>query len=337
MKCTVTQRSENTCIDNGLSAIIFSSEYLMTWRTCSGLPGRVSEMLEPGKPLRSLILLIVLLMTAGACSRTQVVYTQLDWIIPRYIDHYISLNDEQYDVLDVHTQQFLQWHCSTHLHKYAEWFTRLSNDVDKGHMETAKIELYVDDLQVFWEELVDEYIPGLAAVLYQANDEQVTELFKNITDKNAELFAELVEPPLEVVEQELAERMQDRFVNWFGSLTPAQLELIKLWSKKVAPHQRIRLVMRERWKNNLHRLFVYRQELPQFVTGVRQLIKNPQQVWTREYKQQFAQTREGVISLIEQSVNSLTAKQRQYFIKQARSRGRDLNALSCNRKMRVSG
>jgi hypothetical protein len=293
-------------------------------------------MLEPVKRLRSLILLIILLMTAVACSRTQLVYTQLDWIIPRYIDHYISLSDKQYDVLDAHTQQFLKWHCSTHMHKYADWFTRLSGDVDKGHVHTTQIELYVDELQVFWEELVDEYVPGLATVLYQANDKQVMELFENITDRNAELFAELVEPPLQVVEQELTDRMQDRFVNWFGSLTPAQLESIKLWSKKVAPHQRIRLVMRERWKNNLHRLFVYRRELPQFETAVQQLIKNPQQVWTREYKSQFAQTRQGVISLIEQSVNSLTAKQRQYFIKQTSSWGRGLNALACSRNMRVS-
>ena len=293
-------------------------------------------MLKSGKQLRSLIMLIILMMTVGACSRTQFFYTQLDWIIPRYVDHYISLNDEQYNILDVHTQQFLKWHCSTHLHKYAEWFTRLSHDVDKGHIDTEKIELYMDDLQVFWEELVDEYAPGVAVAIYQADDKQVMELFENISEKNAELSEELVEPPLEEVEQELTERMQDRFENWFGSLTTAQLESIRLWSKKVAPHQRLRLVMRERWANSLHRLFVYRQELPEFVTGVRQLIKNPQQVWTPEYKQQFAQTRQGVISLIEQSVNSLTVKQRQYFIKQASSWGRDLNALSCNRKMRVS-
>jgi hypothetical protein len=293
-------------------------------------------MLEPRKRLHSLILLIVLLMTAGACSRTQFVYTQLDWMIPRYIDHYISLNDKQYDVLDVHTQQFLQWHCSTHMHKYAEWFTRLSNDVDKGNLDTAQIELYVDELQIFWEELVDEYVPGLAAVLYQANDEQVAELFENIADKNAELYSELVEPPLQEVEQELTERMQDRFANWFGSLTPAQLESIKSWSKKAAPHQRSRLVMRERWQNNLHRLFVDRQELPLFVSGVHQLIRNPQQVWTHEYKQQFAQIRQGVISLIKQSVNSLTKKQRQYFIERASTWGSDLNTLACSRKIRVS-
>jgi len=293
-------------------------------------------MLESGKRMLNLTVLIILLMTASACSRTQFFYTQLDWIIPRYVDHYISLNDEQYNILDIHTQQFLKWHCSTHLHMYAKWFTRLSQDVDKGHMDTGKIELYMDELQVFWEELVDEYVPGLAATIYQADDKQVMELFENISEKNAKLSEELVEPPLEDVEQELTERMQDRFENWFGSLTTAQLESIRLWSKKVAPHQRLRLVMRERWKNSLHRLFVYRQELPEFVTGVRQLIKNPQQAWTSEYKQQFAQTKQGVINLVEQSVSSLTVKQRQYFIKQINSWGNDLNALSCDRTMRAS-
>ncbi len=293
-------------------------------------------MTGPLKRLRNLILLVILLMTVNACSRTQLVYSQLDWLIPRYIENYISLNDEQYHVLDIHTQQFLLWHCSTHMHEYAKWFTRLSSDVEEGHMDAVKIESYMGKLEVFWQELLDKYIPELAAVIYEANDKQVKELFDKISDKNAQLYAELVEPPLIEVELELSERMQDRFENWFGSLTSAQIESIKLWSKKVAPHQSLRLAMRERWKNNLQRLFVYRRDLPQFVTGVRQLIKNPQQTWTPGYKQQFAQTRQSVISLIEQSINSLTTKQRQYFINKASSWGRDFNKLSCTRKMRVS-
>ena len=76
------------------------------------------------------ILFTLLLLTA--CSTVKMVYPRLDWIIPHYIDDYISLNDKQELQLDKELRVVLDWHCTTPVNQYATWLGRIRFDVEHG-------------------------------------------------------------------------------------------------------------------------------------------------------------------------------------------------------------
>ncbi|HEY6611743.1 MAG TPA: DUF6279 family lipoprotein, partial [Pseudomonas sp.] len=72
---------------------------------------------------RSLGLLLALLVLA-ACSRMELVYRNLDWLIPWKLDDYLSLDAGQSVWLDARLDDHLRWHCRSELPRYLDWFDR---------------------------------------------------------------------------------------------------------------------------------------------------------------------------------------------------------------------
>jgi len=290
-------------------------------------------MIRDQKHIHIFILSVVIFSLLGGCSRTQLFYHQLDWLIPRYINHYISLNNQQSNALDQQTEVFLQWHCAKHTGKYAQWFMQLKQDVQNNRIDSNKLELHSSELHSYWLELVDQFVPGLATILYSVNDKQTLELIYNLTEKNQELFEELVELSPSEAEEELVERMEDRFDTWLGSVRKEQLKAIKTWAKITQSRQRIRLLMRERWTNRLHHLLLYRDNEQAFVKNVHMLIRNPEHTWTESYRKQFAQARADTLKLLLYTLNNLSSKQRTHLFKHLDKWARDMRAISCNSKI----
>src|SRR6218665_176413 len=69
-------------------------------------------------PLLALLAGISLLT---ACSRLDLAYRNLDWLLAWRIDSYLDLDAEQKAWLKPRISQHLAWHCSTQLPQLADW------------------------------------------------------------------------------------------------------------------------------------------------------------------------------------------------------------------------
>ena len=59
-----------------------------------------------------------LVVFAGCGPR--LIYPHLDWLIPWYVNDYISLDDTQNNMLQKRLLKQLDWHCRTQLPSYAK-------------------------------------------------------------------------------------------------------------------------------------------------------------------------------------------------------------------------
>ena len=74
------------------------------------------------------ILFLCLLLGLANCS-AKLIYYHLDWLIPWYVDDYISLDSDQRTMLENRLIQQLEWHCRTQLPDYAVSLRKLGNDL----------------------------------------------------------------------------------------------------------------------------------------------------------------------------------------------------------------
>ena len=86
--------------------------------------------------MKKLIFSLCLLFLLTGCG-PRLVYPHLDWLIPFYVDDYISLNRKQGSMLEKRLLQVLDWHCRTQLPAYAQSLRELAKDLEKlGQVET---------------------------------------------------------------------------------------------------------------------------------------------------------------------------------------------------------
>ena len=86
----------------------------------------------------------------AACSRVQLVYNQLDWLLPYYVETYIDLSDEQGAYLERQVETLLTWHCSTQVSAYADLLREANTDFQQGRMSPERLESYSARLESYW-------------------------------------------------------------------------------------------------------------------------------------------------------------------------------------------
>ena len=80
-----------------------------------------------GRRLKSIGAILILAgLIFSACS-LRLTYNYLDWIIPWYVDEYVSLTDDQENLFDRATVELLDWHRYAELPKYTEFIISIKD------------------------------------------------------------------------------------------------------------------------------------------------------------------------------------------------------------------
>ena len=137
--------------------------------------------------MKKFIFTICLLLVVSGCG-PGLIYPHLDWLIPFYVDDYISLNREQSSLLEKRLLQVLNWHCRTQLPVYAQSLRELAKDLDNPRQPVSyqKLEYYSSQFMTHWRKLSKKIGPEMAGILATASDEQIAELFRNLEKRKNE-------------------------------------------------------------------------------------------------------------------------------------------------------
>lgn len=228
---------------------------------------------HPAKLLQFAAVWVAVTLLVG-CSLVQLAYNNLDWLIPWYVDDYITLRGPQERLLDELVRKELGWHRTTQLPQYAAWLEELSQDVASGFTD-ARLTQHLDRFEEFRKALMLETATHTAALLATVSQAQVVELFDNFETYNRRFYEKYIGESQEELQRRRIDRMEGIFADWLGPLTARQRAALEHWSRQrgsIAPEI---LAYRQRWQARLGELLLYRTDEPRFTRDMQLLFVNP--------------------------------------------------------------
>ena len=114
--------------------------------------------------------LFALALLLSGCS-VKFIYNQLDWVIPWYLDDYVTFNPAQELLLDQRLDQLLAWHRTDQLPQYANFLEQLAADSQNG-LDQLKINTAYQQVQLFANQLIDAASPALVELLSEIDEQQ---------------------------------------------------------------------------------------------------------------------------------------------------------------------
>jgi len=281
--------------------------------------------------MKKILVLVIGLILLSACG-PRLYYPKLDWLIPWYVNDYISLESGQSSQFRARLARQLDWHCRTQLPEYAEFLRDIRREVDdSGRPVTVeRLDAYKIRLTVYWKALILRITPDIADILYSATDEQVDELFENLENKNREIESEFVAPPAQKIIYKRQKRMQKRLDFWLGDMTEFQLQALTDWSLQFESIAADRVVHRRKIQAAGRHLLESRTTLDEFETALRGLLTNTEEFRTENYQRKIDVNTQRTLELLAQLLKTLTPKQRNHLSKRLESLATDFDQLSCD-------
>ena len=275
---------------------------------------------------RSLGLLLALLVLA-ACSRMELVYRNLDWLIPWKLDDYLSLDARQSAWLDTRLDEHLRWHCRSELPRYLDWFER-QRGLLAGSPDAGELKGPMGEARQLLQASLRHVAPDAARLLAGLSAAQIDELDQRLAAERAKLNEQQLGGNLEQRLQRRAIRAQRRLEDWLGPLHPQQRAYLRLWAARHEANVQPWLANRERWQAQL--LDELRQPQKESLTArLEPLLGNPERYWSEDYRHAVGRAQQILAELFSELWTSTTPYQRAHLQARLDALRSDLERLEC--------
>jgi len=285
---------------------------------------------ELGRHARRVLLASVALLVA-ACSQLQLGYNNADTVIAYSLDSYLDLDDEQERLAREGIGALHRWHRATQLPGYVQLLNEAQKKV-AGPVTAADVREFNTGVRRALAAIGEQAAPELARLALTLKPAQVERLADKLARDASKERRELVRfAGAESLEQRV-DRYVERAEDWFGTLTPAQREMIRASLARQPEAPQAWMAERERRQGDLVAVMArISAEQPPPATAT---------AWLREYFAELAEPREPErrawlaryreegAELVARLVNSASPAQRSALAKKLRRYAADLEALA---------
>lgn len=275
-----------------------------------------------------LILLLILSLLLGACSRVGLAYRNLDVIIPWTLNDYLDMNSEQKNWFNQRLQQHLSWHCSTQLPGYLDWLDRLQLMVQNNQVSDQDLQARTREAKQAIAETAGQITPSAVELLQGLDDGQVKEMNNAFAKDQLEHREQYLTPSLAQQIQQRSQRMSKRLNAWLGSLNPSQQQRIEQWSASLGEQNQQWIANRVHWQAQFSAAVAQRRD-SDFPQRIKQLLVNRESLWTDDYRQAYAHTEQAARSLLVDLMAASSVDQRQHLLKKIDGVRKDFATLKC--------
>lgn len=196
-----------------------------------------------------MILLLVITLTATGCSFKSV-YNRMDFLIAEYVEGLVTLDDVLESDLENRSTLLLDWHRTTQLQQYADWFRELQSDVGPG-LDDKRLIYHQHKIEIYWKNISSRINADMAEFLPRLSAEQIEELFASLDDKNEDFREEYVEIDDAERLEKYIDTITDNYEDWFGELSDQQLTFVEEAASKLKSSAQRRLQLRMRWQSTI--------------------------------------------------------------------------------------
>lgn len=292
-------------------------------------PFRIGNNSRPGQ-LAQIFSAALLALLLSACSRIQLAYNNLDWLLPHYLGSYMPLSDNQDSLLEARVDHFLQWHCSTQVASYAQLLREVDKRFRSDDLTRAELGTFNDRVQQAWTEILKQGSPSLGDILLTADETQIRELLDGFEQRNSEWLEEFEATSDEELRDNYRERMSKELQRWFGELDERQEQILVVWSRQFQPLGLQGLEVRQRWQSRLREIINTRDDPEAFQREFAELLTNPGTLRTPGYQQRLDHNRDVTIDMIYRIVHQLSEAQKHHLKRQVEAVAGDFDGLACS-------
>ncbi|WP_428818907.1 DUF6279 family lipoprotein [Microbulbifer sp. MCCC 1A16149] len=251
-------------------------------------------------------LLVVALLLVGGCSSVRLVYGHLDWWMDRNINKYLDLDGAQEDLLSLRVDEFHRWHRQTQLPRYADYLETLAGNVDDPDTTPAKLIEIEKQVDTFWHSSVVMLSDLLLPLVIQMNEKQIDQLAENVREEREESLKKW-----EKSKRKREKQFRKEAKRWLGDLTSEQDAMIdhQLDTTRFDPKRRD--AQRQKWATAF--ISTLRSKPEGYEKQLREMLIDPQSLWTEEYRQMQEQLRTQARNLGAEILKSATPQQRAHL------------------------
>jgi hypothetical protein len=177
------------------------------------------------KPLAAAIIVALSLLALTGCSGMRLAYNSADFLIERYADDYLGLDNAQVQRWAPLLDASLARHREEELPYLAAFFDTAQNDARKG-FDRADVRCLLDQFEVIYERHFELASAAAAPLLADLDRGQIARLdreFREETRDNAERAA----LPESARVNKRVKRYRKNMRWWVGDLTERQLEIVR--------------------------------------------------------------------------------------------------------------
>ncbi len=279
------------------------------------------------------LLMVILIISISGCSRIKITYQQLDWLIPYYVDSYISLTTQQNQYLDSQLQSVLQWHCNGQLEEYAKLLRLTEQRLQSGAMTREQFVQFADQFKQYWQLIMRQLNPAVVTILLQADQQQLKGLFSQLDEDNREWYEDYRQLSQSELDDDYFETMHEMLEFWIGSVNERQAIEIQSWVKEFKPLGETGYIMRRIWQLRLQELTRNREDKKAFKAGIEQLFIHPRQIRTKDYQKLLDHNQKVTIDLMVIISRSMNDDQKQFLHDKVHLIASDFEDLACHERI----
>ncbi len=275
-----------------------------------------------------IVLLVISLALLTSCSRLDLGYRNLDWLIPWSLDNYIPLTPEQKAWLKPRLVTHLNWHCTTQLPLYADWLQRSAELATAPDPAPAEFDAQFSAFRHAVDAVAVRLTPDATQLLQGLSDKQVTALGENMAKQNEEQRDEYLGVPLAEQIDERRERMEERLKPWFGRLQPEQKARVKVWAEQLGDYNEAWLDNNRAWQQAFLAAVRERRgsEFPDQVKG---LLQDRMSVATPAYRERFVGAQNALADLFSDLLASASQQQRERLVERLQGARKQVTEMTC--------
>lgn len=201
---------------------------------------------------KTTILLLIITLAATACSFKSV-YNRMDFLIAEYVEGLITLDDALESDLENRSELLLDWHRTTQLKQYADWFRELQSDANP-ELDDDRLIYHQQKIETFWKSISARLNTEIAEFLPRLSTEQTNELLASLSEKNDDFRDDYIDIDEQERSEKYTENITETYEDWFGELSDEQIQFAEQAAEKLQSTAERRLELRQRWQSTIQEI-----------------------------------------------------------------------------------
>ncbi|ALU42315.1 DUF6279 family lipoprotein [Pseudoalteromonas rubra] len=271
-------------------------------------------------------LLVLALLTMTGCS-TKFIYKNADWLSYWYLDDYVSLTDEQEAQFDERLLAWLDWHKSQELTQYAQQLTMLKSDIENDKITLERIGYHREQMLEHWHRLRNKVVPDLVEMAPMLSDAQVSELFDEIAEGEAERTEKRAKRSEQKKHKRWLKERKNNLKRWIGRLSAEQEGRIEQLYEQQVSTAALWSDYRARYQGELRALFAQPERGEAFKASLSELLMAPEVYRSEQLNQANEQNSKANQQYLLDVYQSLSAKQKKRLVSELEELIEDIESL----------
>ena len=172
-----------------------------------------------------LLVLGLFALLFAACSTIKLGYNNADTLLLHGLDRYVTLTDEQEQMVRQRVGSLMTWHRATQLADYAAFIQHTRSRLD-GDVTHAEVTAFTEGLNARLATLGERAAPDAAALALTLTPSQVDEVERKLIDENTKARKDSARELKQAVDQR-AKKYAERSEFWLGKLNEQQMQLVR--------------------------------------------------------------------------------------------------------------